>query len=92
MVKVINAEDVCRRAVELVGGDRARQYGDARQLHIRIAALWSAHLGHSVTAHDAALMMLLLKVARTSGGTFNIDNFVDACGYSGIAAELAENA
>ena len=85
----MRAKDVCRRAADLVGRDRARQHGDARLLHKRIAALWSAHLGHSITPHDVALMMLLLKIARTAGGTPNPDNYVDAAGYAGIAAELA---
>jgi hypothetical protein len=85
----VRASDVCRQAADLVGGDRAHQHGDARSLHARIATLWSAHLGRSITPHDVALMMLLLKVARTAGGTFNPDNYVDAAGYAGIAAELA---
>jgi len=87
----MRARDVCRRAADLVSGDRARQYGDARLLHARIATLWSAHLGHSITPHDVALLLLLLKVARTTGGTFNPDNYIDAAGYAAIAAELASD-
>lgn len=87
----MRARDVCRRAAGLVGGDQARQYGGARPLHARIAALWSAHLGHLITPHDVALTMLLLKVARTAGRTFNPDNYIDAAGYAGIAAELASD-
>ena len=86
----MRARDICFSAAELVGGDRARQHGDARSLHARIAALWSAYLGQTITPHDAALMMLLMKVARTAGGTFNFDNYIDAAGYAGIAAEVAE--
>jgi hypothetical protein len=85
----MRAKDVCQRAADLVDGDRASQYGDVRSAHSRIAALWSVHLEHVVTPHDVALMMLLLKVARTAGGTFNPDNYIDAAGYVGIAAELA---
>ena len=87
----MRATDVCRRAADLVVDDRARQYGDVRLLHARIAALWSAHLGYLITPHDVALMMLLLKVARTAGGTFNPDNYIDAAGYAGLAAELADD-
>jgi Domain of unknown function (DUF6378) len=68
-----------------------RQHGDAWTVHTRVAALWSAHLGQLITPHDVALMMLLLKVVRTAGGAFNPDNYVDAAGYAGIAAELADN-
>ena len=32
--------------------------------------------------------MTLLKIARSQGGSFNLDDFVDACGYSAIAGEI----
>jgi Domain of unknown function (DUF6378) len=83
------ATDVCRRATELVGGDRARQHGDMLATHTNIAALWSAFLGVPVTARDVALLLVLLKVARTKTGAFNPDDYVDAAGYAGIAAEVA---
>lgn len=88
----MRARDVCQRAADLVDGERARQHGDVQSVHSRIAAHWSIHLGHLITPHDVALMMLLLKAARTAGGTFNPDNYVDAAGYAAIAAELASNA
>ena len=34
-------------------------------------------------------MMVLLKIARSKTGTFNLVDFVDAAGYAGIAAEVA---
>ncbi len=83
------AQEVCRRAVELLGGNRDRDYGDPRELHRKIAALWSAYLGHAITAHDVALMMVLLKVGRAKAGRFNLDNYVDGAGYAGIAGGLA---
>jgi Domain of unknown function (DUF6378) len=85
----MRASDVCRRAADLVGGERARQYGSALAAHTNIAVLWSAYLGVPITASDAALMMVLLKIARTKTGAFNLDNYVDASGYSAIAAEVA---
>jgi hypothetical protein len=88
----MRAQDVYQLAADVVRGDLARQYGDPRMVHARIAALWSAYLNYPIAAHDVALMMLLLKVARTTGGAFNPDNYVDAAGYAGIAAELATNA
>ena len=39
---------------------------------------------------DVALMMTLLKVARTKAGSHNPDDYVDMVGYSAIAGELAE--
>ena len=85
------AQDVCRQAAKLLGGNRARDYGDPRDLHGKIAALWSSYLGHAITAHDVALMMVLLKVGRAKAGRFNLDNYVDAAGYASIAGGLAAN-
>ena len=85
----MRARDVCRRATDLVSGDRARQHGEALAAHTNIAVLWSAYLGMPITACDAALMMVLLKVARTKTGAFNLDDYVDAAGYAAIAAEMA---
>ena len=81
--------DMCRRAIDLVGGDRARQHGVALAVHSNIAVMWSVFLGMPITARDVALMMVLLEVARTKTGAFNPDDYVDAAGYSAIAAEVA---
>ena len=86
------AEEICRRAADLVGGDRARQHGQPQAAHMRIAALWSAYLDLPITAHDVAILMVLLKVGRTSTGSLNLDDYVDVAGYAGIAAELASHA
>lgn len=90
----MNASDVCTKAADLVGGDRAATHGDKVQNHDNIAALWNAYLqGHLVvalTAHDVALMMALLKIARTKTGRFNPDDYVDLAGYAGCAAEIRE--
>ena len=84
----MRAADVCQLAAGLVSGDRARQHGDALTSHTKIAGLWSAFLGAPITAHDVALMMALLKIARTKSGSFNLDDYVDAAGYAAIAAEV----
>ena len=55
------AEDVCRRAADLVGTDARARYGEPQATHARIAAFWSAYLDHPLTAHDVAIMMVLLK-------------------------------
>ena len=86
------AADVCLRAADLIDGDRRRQHGEPQAAHARIAALWSAYLDYQLTAHDVAILMVLLKVARITGKTLNADNYVDVAGYAGIAAELATNA
>jgi len=86
----MNASEVCAKAADLVGGNRAATHGDKVQNHRNIAALWSAYMGVAFTAHDVALMMALLKIARTKTGTFNADDYVDLAGYAGCAAEIRE--
>jgi hypothetical protein len=34
--------------------------------------------------------MVLLKLARTKAGQHNVDDYIDACGYSAIAGEFNE--
>jgi hypothetical protein len=38
---------------------------------------------------DVANLMSLLKIARTQAGNFNLDDYVDACGYLAISGEIA---
>lgn len=82
------AAEVCLHAADLVGGDRAKTHGDKTANHQNIAALWSAYLGTAVTADQVAIMMVLLKVARTKTGGLNRDDYVDMAGYAGVAAEI----
>ena len=74
-------------AVKLITGPRAKDYGDKIQNHCNIAKLWSAYLDKEITAHDAAVMMALLKVARTKFGAPTEDTYVDAAAYMAIAGE-----
>ena len=81
-----------REAARLVSGDRAGTHGDLRAVHGKIASLWSAYLGVEITASQAALMLALMKIGRADEGTFNADDYIDVCGYAGIAAALREDA
>ena len=56
-----------------------------------IAALWSVYLHHPVTGEDAAMMMILLKVARVMKRVSIDDSLVDIAGYAACAAEIWEN-
>ena len=61
----MKTEEALQLAKELIAGPRAKTYGDKIQNHCNIAKLWTAYLDKEITAHDAAVMMALLKVART---------------------------
>ena len=56
------------KASTLVAGARENDYGDKVHNHNNIARLWSAYLDTEIKAHDVAIMMTLLKVARTKLG------------------------
>lgn len=81
-------------ALGLITGDRAAQHGDYELNHANIAALWNAYLAirrdpaAELTPADVALMMCLLKVARTQLGGFNADDYCDAAAYLDLAREL----
>lgn len=85
----MKASKILMRAAELVGGERDRQHGDKLENHENIARLWSAYLEVEITAAQAALMLNLLKVARTKTGDFNLDDYLDMAGYAGCAGEIA---
>ena len=54
----------------LINGPRAESYGPVEDNHDRIAAVWNAWLSirrepaDPLTAHDALIMMMLMKMAR----------------------------
>ena len=83
----MKTEDALQLAKELITGPRAKTYGDKIQNHCNIAKLWSAYLDREITAHDAAVMMALLKVARTKFGQPTSDTYGDAAAYMAIAGE-----
>lgn len=87
---------ILMRAAELVGHYRARTHGDFRLNHERIADLWTCYLSGKVGVPvelrptDVALLMSLLKIARTLSGEHNPDNYTDGAGYLAIAGSLAD--
>ena len=84
----MKSNHILNRASVLVQGQREKDYGDKKENHNNIAKLWSAYLGISVTAHDVALMMVLLKMARTKLVQVSRDTYIDMSAYSAIAGEI----
>ena len=79
--------DILEEARDLIQGDRATSYGDAKESFTRIAKLWSAYRGVEITPKDVASMMILLKVSR-SVTSAKRDNWVDVIGYAALGAEM----
>ena len=88
---VIDINDNLKIAAKLLSGKRHHEYGDKKTNHNNIAKLWSAYLGIDLNAHDVAILMLLLKIARTKSGNPTEDTYIDMVGYSAIAGEVCEN-
>lgn len=80
----MSSTDVLTEAHELIHKDRQESYGTAAENLGQTAALWSALFGVEVTAHQVALAMILVKVARTSK-SHHRDSLVDIAGYAGCA-------
>ena len=76
------------QAIRLSGTDRQKDYGDKVENHNNISKLWSAYLDVKIKAHDVAIMMTLLKVARTKLGAVSKDTYIDMSAYSAIAGEI----
>lgn len=70
--------------------DRGRHYGDPLENHQRIADLWSAYLGHTITAHDVAVCMVLLKSSRMRHDPLHKDSYLDGIAYLSFAADFAD--
>lgn len=75
-------------AKQYVTKDRADTHGDAESNFGLISCYWSAHLGRNIKAHDVAVMMTLLKLARAKANPKHVDNAIDAAGYSALAGEI----
>ena len=83
---------ILEECVSLVSGERAQQHGDYRDLHNRVAELWSTFLKTPIKPSDVAFCMTLLKVARDEVGGKNSDDGVDATSYTALWAALSDDA
>lgn len=81
--------ELAEQAIDLVYGDRNKMHGSPVDNYKRIAALWGAFLGVEITAEQAALMMVLLKIGR-EGTQHQDDNIRDAHGYLLVHGKIRE--
>lgn len=82
--------EVLAAAERCVNGDRDQTHGQPAVVFQRIADLWSAHLGITVTPAQVAELMVLFKVARISSNPRHVDSWVDVAGYAACGAEVAQ--
>lgn len=69
--------------------ERGETYGPHGEGLERVAQLWTILLGHDVSAHEVALCMAALKLARIHASAQHLDSWVDAAAYLSLGAELA---
>ena len=84
----MKTKDFLEEATKLASGQRQLDYGDKTENHKNIAKLWTAYLEYTITPHDVAILMCLLKVARTKLGIISKDTYMDMSAYSAIAGEI----
>lgn len=88
----MKALEALERAISLVTGRRAQDYGDAEASFQRIADGWNIIVrsadGDLTSAH-VALMMDWMKSARLLQSINHADSWVDKAGYAGLGAQLA---
>ena len=94
---MITKEEILVKANQLISKTRNETHGDAFKNHAEIAEFWNIFLDGklrpmaNITAADVAIMMILLKISRTTQGEkFNLDNYVDMAGYAAIAGEIGD--
>ena len=95
----ITREYILREAARIVCEDRNAQYGEPEDSFRAIAEFWETYVRERCVSKgadvciepaDVAMMMVLLKVARTFGGT-KADTYIDIAGYAACAAEAEAN-
>lgn len=83
------------KAGELISGERAQDYGDAKENFARIAVGWNIIAktaiedGGVITARHVAMMMDWMKTCRLLNTPNHIDSWLDKIGYSALGGEIA---
>lgn len=81
---------VLLETADLLEGGRQKDYGSPLESHKRIAAIWSAQLGVTVTPRKVAQMMAGLKLARLAESEDHEDSWRDAIGYLALGSSFPE--
>ena len=85
----MDSRDYLESAVKILMGPRQRDYGDKKTNHENIAKLWGAFLDREISAHDVAICMMLVKIARIKHRPTD-DCYIDMAGYAAIAGEIQD--
>lgn len=81
--------EVLDTAKELITQNREAEYGSPHANLNCANDLINAYLKYAKKA-DVTVIMALIKIARIATGVYKADNFIDACGYLALGAEMNE--
>ena len=85
--------EIVDKALDLINGDRAKEYGPALDQYTALASMWSGLTGTSISAEQAILMMAALKVLRAyqqmptspiDDTAKPLDSLIDLVGYTSL--------
>ena len=90
---LVNRTSVLMTANDMVSKSRQQDHGNFANNAMMTAQYWNTHLGliDFIKPSDVPIMLALLKIARIHENPSHIDNYVDTCGYSALAAEMSED-
>lgn len=83
------SETILEEAARVVSDDRGHHYGPPHVNHARTAKLWSAYLGHEITAEQVCMLNILQKIGR-SMHQITRDTLVDIAGYARNVEMIAD--
>jgi hypothetical protein len=90
-------DEIIDTAKELISGQRAKDYGDAKNNFDRIAEGWNiivreaAKANSPITAKHVALMMDWVKTCRLLETIDHQDSWVDKVGYSALGGSFEKD-
>ena len=80
--------EILQKTAETVA-ERGACYGESEGSLKTIAEYWGLYLNVDILPRDVALMMLLLKIARSEASPGHRDHYIDMAGYAALAGNLA---
>ena len=87
----INAADILQQAKDcLVNRASERDKEQERSMKSCVEA-FNALTGKSLTETEGWIFMTVLKLARSQGGSFKLDDYVDMAAYAALAGESGAN-
>jgi Domain of unknown function (DUF6378) len=87
----MTAEELLQQAAFIIGRRRGI-YGEPVELFQQVAKRWSLVLGVEVTAAQAMLCLIDLKIARLTHDPQHLDSINDIAGYAACLAEVLHDA